>query len=172
MKRPDTSTQTLAMAGLFAAMITIMTAYIFHIPYGANGGYIHFGDALIFLAAVFLPRPYAIAAAGIGGGLADLMTAPAWAPFTIVIKMLMAAVFSNQKEKIVSGRNLGAAVAAAIINIVGYYIAEGVLYGSFAAALLSIWGNVVQGLGSFLIFFLLGNAFDKAGLRGRLAKRV
>ena len=37
----------LVTAGLFAAMITIMTAYIFHIPYGANGGYIHFGDALI-----------------------------------------------------------------------------------------------------------------------------
>ena len=23
----------------------------FHIPYGANGGYIHFGDALIYIAA-------------------------------------------------------------------------------------------------------------------------
>ena len=28
--------------GIFAAMITVMTAYICHIPYGANGGYIHF----------------------------------------------------------------------------------------------------------------------------------
>ena len=66
--------------GIFAAMITVMTAYICHIPYGANGGYIHFGDTLIYLAAVFLPRPYAFAAAAIGGGMADLLTAPMWMP--------------------------------------------------------------------------------------------
>ena len=56
------NTLKITAAGLFAAMITIMTAYICHIPYGANGGYIHFGDALIYLGAVFLPRPYALAA--------------------------------------------------------------------------------------------------------------
>lgn len=70
----------LTVTGLFAAIITLMTAYICHIPYGANGGYIHFGDALIYVAAVILPRPYAMAAAAIGGGLADLLTAPMWAP--------------------------------------------------------------------------------------------
>ena len=36
----------LTMGGLMAAMITIMTAYIAHIPVGANGGYIHFGDSV------------------------------------------------------------------------------------------------------------------------------
>ena len=45
----------LTVTGLFAAIITLMTAYICHIPYGANGGYIHFGDALIYVAAVILP---------------------------------------------------------------------------------------------------------------------
>ena len=48
----------LTVTGLFAAIITLMTAYICHIPYGANGGYIHFGDALIYVAALILPRPY------------------------------------------------------------------------------------------------------------------
>ena len=57
----------LTMTGLMAALITIMTAYICHIPVGVNGGYIHFGDSLIYLAAVLLPRPYALAAAAIGG---------------------------------------------------------------------------------------------------------
>ena len=69
------NTSKIVTAGLFAAMITIMTAYICHIPYGANGGYIHFGDTLIYLAAVLLPRPYALAAAAIGGGMADMLTA-------------------------------------------------------------------------------------------------
>ena len=49
---------------------------------GFNGGYIHLGDALIYLAAVLLPAPYAMAAGAIGGGLADLLTAPVWAPAT------------------------------------------------------------------------------------------
>ena len=92
MKVTHTTTNSAArmtLTGLFAAMITLMTAYICHIPYGANGGYIHFGDALIYIAAVLLPRPYALAAAAIGGGLADLLTAPMWAPATIIIKMLI-----------------------------------------------------------------------------------
>lgn len=61
MRRESTSVINLTLTGLFAAMITLMTAYIFHIPYGANGGYIHFGDTLIYLAAILLPKPYAIA---------------------------------------------------------------------------------------------------------------
>ena len=89
MKTTNRPAALITVTGLFAAMIALMTAYIFHIPYGANGGYIHFGDALIYIAAVLLPRPYALAAAAIGGGLADLMTAPMWAPATILIKMLI-----------------------------------------------------------------------------------
>lgn len=67
MKTTNRPAALITVTGLFAAMIALMTAYIFHIPYGANGGYIHFGDALIYIAAVLLPRPYALAAAAIGG---------------------------------------------------------------------------------------------------------
>ena len=99
--RSDTKpTALLTFTGLFAAMITIMTAWLFHIPYGANGGYIHFGDALIYLAAVLLPRPYAMAAAALGGGLADLLTAPVWAPATMIIKMLIVLPFTSQDGRI------------------------------------------------------------------------
>ena len=93
----------LTVTGLFAAIITLMTAYICHIPYGANGGYIHFGDALIYVAAVILPRPYAMAAAAIGGGLADLLTAPMWAPATIIIKMLITFPFTSKNGRMVKG---------------------------------------------------------------------
>ena len=68
MKTNNRPAALITVTGLFAAMIALMTAYIFHIPYGANGGYIHFGDALIYIAAILLPRPYALAAAAIGGG--------------------------------------------------------------------------------------------------------
>ena len=46
MKSDTKPTALLTFTGLFAAMITIMTAWLFHIPYGANGGYIHFGPDL------------------------------------------------------------------------------------------------------------------------------
>ena len=56
----------LTLSGIFAALITIFTAYIGHIPIGINGGYIHFGDGLIYLAATILPMPYAMLAGAIG----------------------------------------------------------------------------------------------------------
>ena len=42
MKTDTRPTVLVAFTGLFAAMITVMTAWLFHIPYGTNGGYIHF----------------------------------------------------------------------------------------------------------------------------------
>ena len=51
------NTQKLGKTTLLAALITVMTAYICHIPVGVNGGYIHFGDALIYIAASTLPLP-------------------------------------------------------------------------------------------------------------------
>ena len=76
--KQTTKVKYLTITGLMAAMIALMTAYICHIPFGANGGYIHFGDSLIYIAAAILPTPYALAAAAIGGGIADLLTAPMW----------------------------------------------------------------------------------------------
>ena len=70
----NSQVKKLTFTALMAAMITIFTAYICHIPVGQNGGYIHFGDSLIYIAACLLPWPYAMTAAAIGGGMADLLT--------------------------------------------------------------------------------------------------
>ena len=86
----------LTLTGIFTALIIIFTAFIGHIPYGVNGGYVHFGDAVIYLAAAILPRPYALIAAIIGGGMSDLMTAPQWMIATILIKPLLVIPFSNR----------------------------------------------------------------------------
>ena len=79
----------LTSTALFAALICVTTAYIFHIPFGVNGGYVHIGDSLIYLAAAFLPTPYAMFAGAIGGAMADILTAPVYAPATFIIKMLI-----------------------------------------------------------------------------------
>ena len=38
---------------VMAALTTLMTAYIFHIPVGVNGGYVHLGDTMIYLQQHF-----------------------------------------------------------------------------------------------------------------------
>ena len=43
----QTKTAYLTTTALFAALVCLATAYLFHIPVGVNGGYIHIGDALI-----------------------------------------------------------------------------------------------------------------------------
>lgn len=146
-------TKKIVTTGIFAAMIAVMTAYICHIPYGANGGYIHFGDTLIYLAAVFLPKPYAFAAAAIGGGLADLLTAPMWMPATVIIKMLIVLPFSEKNNKLLGARNMMAPVISGVISAAGYYVAEAILFGSFAAPMASIAGSLIQSGGSAVLFY-------------------
>ena len=48
----------LTVTGLMTAMITVMTAYICHIPTGINGGYIHFCYSVFYLTATLIPIPY------------------------------------------------------------------------------------------------------------------
>lgn len=157
----------ITFTGIMAALIAIMTAYLFHIPVGANGGYIHFGDTLIYLSAVLLPRPYALAAAAIGGGVADLLTAPMWAPATIIIKMLITLPFTCKSKKIVTKRNIFATVIAYLISGVCYFGANYIIFGTLGVFFVSMANSLIQSGGSAVIFILLGHAFDKAQIKKR-----
>lgn len=157
----------LTLTGILAALITLMTAYICHIPIGVNGGYLHFGDSLIYLAAVLLPRPYALAAAAIGGGLADLLTAPMWVPATLIIKMLITLPFTHKSPKIINPRNILATIAGYLISGVGYFLAEYLLFGHWSVLLISLSQTLLQSGGSALVFVILGISLDKAQLKRR-----
>lgn len=162
----------LVTAALLAAAITIMTAFLFHVPIGATGGYVHFGDALIYLAAALLPTPYAIGAAMVGAGLADLLTAPMWIPATILIKALVTLPFSSRGKRLLTRRNVVATVVAGILTVVGYYLAEGLLFGAWAAFFISVTGNLVQAVGSALLFLVLASVLDRVGLKDRLVHQL
>lgn len=163
----DTKIKYISITGLMAAMITIMTAFICHVPTGINGGYIHFGDSLIYIAATILPTPYALAAAAIGGGLADLLTAPAWTIATIIIKMLITIPFTNNTTKIITPRNIIATLIAYFISGLSYYIAEYLLFGSVGALLSSMSGSLIQSGGSAIVFVFLGLALDKVNIKNK-----
>lgn len=162
----------LTTAGIMAALIALMTAYICHIPVGANGGYIHFGDSLIYLAAVLLPRPYALAAAAIGGGIADLLTAPMWAPATIIIKMLITLPFTNKSKKIVVPRNVFALLLAYLISGIGYFFAEYILFGSWSVFFVSMSQSLIQSGGSAVFFVIFGIALDKVNFKTKFMNRA
>lgn len=160
--------RNLTMAGIMTALITIMTAYICHVPVGINGGYIHFGDAIIYLTATLLPAPYAIAAAAIGGGLADLLTAPMWILPTIIIKMLIVIPFSSKTKKIISKRNILATVIAYFISGFGYLIAEYLIFETIATVAISLLQSLIQSAGSALFFIIIGSALDKANIKSKI----
>ena len=109
----------LCLSAVFAAAITVTTAYLLHIPI-PTGGYIHVGDAVLYLAACLLPAPYAVAAAAIGAGLADLLTAPMWVLPTLVIKALVALLFTSRGPRLLCPRNVAAAVGAAVLSSTAY----------------------------------------------------
>ena len=155
----------LTPTGIFAALITLMTAYICHIPVGANGGYIHFGDSFIYLAAVLLPRPYALAAAAIGGGLADLLTAPMWTPATVIIKMLITLPFTGLSPQIVNPRNIAATFFAYLLSAIGYFFAQYLLFGTWAVFWVSLSQSFIQSAGSAVLFVVFGMALDKAHVK-------
>jgi len=162
------SLQRLTLTALFAAVITLTTAYLFHIPL-ATGGYIHLGDAFIYFAACFLPMPYAATAAGVGSGLADLLSgAPQWVPFTVVIKALMAMVFTSKTDRVIGVRNVIGSFAAGVICTAGYYFAEVILYGNWITPFFTMWGALVQSGSAVVLFVVGGLLLDKARIKNRL----
>ena len=160
--------QKLVFSALFAAAIMVMTAYFLHIPI-PTGGYIHVGDALIYLAACLLPAPYAVGAAAVGAGLADLLTAPMWVVPTLIIKALVALLFTGHGERILCRRNCAAAVIACVLSPTAYAFAGCILAGTWAAFAPQFLGTLVQGIGSGILFFLLAPALDGVKLKSRLA---
>lgn len=163
-------TKKLCLAGLFAAIIYLTTAYFFHIPAGPNGGYLHFGDAFIYLASSMLPAPYAVAAGAIGAGLSDALTPGAivWLPATLIIKSLVALSFTSRRKTILCTRNSIALVLSCVITVVGYYIAGVLLTGDAAGGLVQIPVSLLQSAGSSLCYVLCGYLLDRVKIKSKL----
>jgi uncharacterized repeat protein (TIGR04002 family) len=156
----------IAAAAVFAAVITVTTAFI-KIP--MFNGFIHIGDTVIFLAAAILPAPLAAAASGIGAGAADLIAGyPIYIPATVIIKALMTLPF-QAKGKVICKRNIIGCIVAAIIGIVGYFLFELIMYGR--GAFLSIPGNILQESASMAWFILIGLGIDKNKLSKHFIKK-
>lgn len=176
MKKSSVGYKHYIFSAMFAALILMGTMFI-QVP--SVNGYVHIGDSFIYLAAAFLPLPFSIFAAGLGAGLADILSGYViYAPFTFVIKGLMAAFFSSKGEKLFNTRNAVAMFIAGCINILGYYIVEVIMFpqGAFSATLVNslhtVPGNAVQSVTASIIFVITAFAFDKINLKKTLDKIV
>ena len=85
-----------------------------------------------------------------------------WAPFTLVIVALMGYVSGlvTEKKKNTGSIILGI-ILALVIKIVGYYIAEIVIYGNWVAPITSIPGNIVQVVVGGIIAFPIIKALKR-----------
>lgn len=164
--------KTMTFTGMFAALI-FLTTFVLKIPTGFNGGYIHVGDALIYLAAVMLPKPFAMAAAAIGAGFSDLATpgAMAWIPATVIIKPLCCLPFTSETGELLCKRNVLGTVFSAVVTIVGYGIAAAIMTGSVAVAVAEAPAQLVQSTASAICFIVVAAALQKANLKNIIAFR-
>ena len=166
--RESKKLRLLCLAALFAGAIAVTTAYLLHIPI-PTGGYIHLGDALIYLAACLLPAPYAVGAAMVGAGLADLLTAPLWVVPTLLIKALVALLFTSRGPRLLCPRNGAALLLACLLSPAAYGLAACLLLGGVNAFWPQFLGTLVQAVGSGAVFAVLALALDRAGGKARLA---
>lgn len=123
----ETKTKKLVTAALFAALACVATMIIkFPSPLK---GYLNIGDCIVLLCGWMLSPVYGFVAAGLGSGLADLLSGYlVYAPATFIIKGLMAliACYTFKLIRKSLGHNLPARIVsgilAEIIMVLGYYV--------------------------------------------------
>ncbi len=139
----DRHIQRLALGGVLAALILLLT-YFIKIPVPATGGYVHPGDGAIFLAAALL-GPYGGLIGGVGSALSDLLGGYfVYVLPTFCIKALMGCLAGFFARPGAHLRNALAFAAGSLVMVAGYLLFEGFWFG-WAAALASVGPNAAQG---------------------------
>ena len=128
---------------------------------------------IIFLSVLILGWKYGAIAAGVGSALADIFVGFAvWAPWTLCIKGGMAIIMGvfiaksmHSHGKTIFGipvyQQIGM-VLAGVFMVIGYYIAEGLIYGNFITAALGIPWNIGQFVVGLVIASLIASVLYKS----------
>ncbi len=190
VRREKTNAQTVCLTGLFTAIICLGTMFLkLPIP-TMTDGYINFGDGFIIIISVMFGRKYGAVSGAVGSALADLLLGvPHWIIFTFIIKGLMGYItglvkdYSDDNSKFFSVRNISAALICEIIMVAGYFLCGVLLKGYFMTpdsekfieagvnslfeygviqASSSVFQNLIQAIGSVVIFYFLGFALHNA----------
>lgn len=155
----------LTMTGIFIALVFVTTNFL-RVPIPL-AGYIHPGDTFIYLAACFLPLPYAMVAGSVGATLSDALAAPIYIPATLVIKAVLTLFFARKSDKFLTVRNGIGCILAGLTGLFGYFIYESFIYHNVIAAALNMLPGSIQPLISAVLFILLCYALDKSNVKKR-----
>ncbi len=168
------STRTLAVGGMFTALVTIATMVI-RIPIPI-GGYIHIGDSVVYLSGLLLGPVLGAVVSGVGSGIADLFGYAEYVPATVMIKgldaFLTATIFLTLQKRLhgllgtIIAYCMGVAIGGSVM-VGGYFAYEVVLKG-FAYAIGSVNFNVVQAIGGAIVAFPVMVALEKTKFFNRL----
>lgn len=174
-------TYDLVLTALMMAMVMVLT-WIIRVPVPATQGYIHLGDTMIFFSVLLLGWKKGAAAAGIGSAMADLISGYAYyAPITFVVKGLMAVVMGLCIEYAVKKEYTGnkmrafevlGMIAAGFFMVLGYYLAEGFMYGNFVTPLAAIPMNIVQFVSGVVLATALAATLYKTPAKAQFAYRL
>lgn len=171
MMKQIKKTNLIVITGLIAALVFVITRI--SIP-SVNNRIIHFGDAVIYLAASILPMRYAVFAGALGAGLSDALTPGCvqWIMPTLIIKSLMVLCFKSNTNKIICIRNIVSSLLAGTICIIGYYIAEAIIVGNYIIPLGGILSSFIQFSGSEILFILIGISFDRMKIKNYFKRQL
>jgi uncharacterized membrane protein len=148
----------LIITAMLIALVFVATLTLnIRLPIAANGGLVHLGTGMLFIASIlFGPKKGALAGA-IGMGLFDLVSGwTLWAPFTIVARGLQGYIvgkiaWSNGRRGGSMSFNLLAAIVSIPVMLAVYFLCERVLFGSWIIPVASIPGNLVQNVVGIVI---------------------
>ena len=157
--------QDLTILGLLIALVAVSTMVI-KIPTIATQGYIHLGDSMIFLAAIMFGKKKGAIAGGIGSAMADLFLGYThWILPTFIIKALMGygigIIADRESNNLINLRNSISLVFGAGWMVLGYFVAGGIMKGSFLVAASSVPANLIQGFVGALLFIPIGVALKR-----------
>lgn len=167
--KAQSQAKQIALDAMFVALTLVFTAFVnIQIPsFGGAGGLIHLGNVPLFIAAMVYGKRTGALAGALGMGLFDLLCGwAAWAACTFITCGLMGfavgAICKNRKSMV---SKVAAVLVALAIKLVGYFVFEGFVMGSGAAAALkSVPGNIIQIVVAAVIVFIIINPLER-GLR-------
>lgn len=176
-------TEKLVMTAMMMCLIIVATLF-FKIPIPFANGYVHLGDAMVFLSVLMLGARHGALASSVGSALGDVFGGFAiWAPWTFVIKGVMALVMglfiSALAKKPAAHKAFGVSAAqtagmclAGLWMTAGYYVAEGLIYGNWVVALVGIPWNIGQFAAGTALAVALAAALYKTPVKRYFAYRL
>lgn len=141
------NTYKLVLTALMTALV-LMATYIVKIPTPATEGYVHLGDAAIFLSVLILGKKYGALASGLGSALADMLGGYShWIAWTFIIKGIMAYIMGVFIEAMIKrGKDNLKVFGVPVIEILGMTIAGIFMALGYAAASAIMKGNLMIGI--------------------------